>query len=984
MKKTLQAFFVLSALFAAATGAQAPPCSPCAGIIVDDPLAVTAALAAAPALEGEARLYLAWPVELSETASQAEALQATTRTVAEAGATPWLRLIFRTPSPILEHGVELARELTAAAAVAAQGGERTHLQILWQPSAGTFGPVEYAYLLKRASVAVVGARPGARVLTAALDPRPETLTAFYGEEVAAYLDGVALRPASPEVLIAAAAQLAELDPGRPVILDAAAWPAEPWSVLADAARADEWGLSLTLFQVPAEQQPLEAQALAPLKVLAREFQGDLSLDPSSRPTGAAEAWSFVRGEDLSLRVIARRPAGTESLQLTFPDPQLKRPAQIDTATGEVQDLFGQRRTETALEVDVDDAAPVTLLRLERMSAAELAGVEGVEEKLTVEGERQMPVEEILRRLQAFDDAQNRRYQHFRATNTTHLRFQFGTGVQSLEATFEGGFFFRQGEGYDWAWETFYINGVRWRGKTIPEIPLVQPEKAAARPLEIHFTKEYSYRLRGTEVVDGRDCWVVDFSPAVAVEPGRTLFQGTVWIDREHFGRVRTRALQLGLEGEVLSNEETVSFTPVLTDGSPGPWTPESLWLPLRSVGQRLLNILNATTVVEQETLLTALEIDGAGFEEQRQAALASDVTMVRDTDKGVRYLVKDETGERVVQEGFSKSRRFLVAGVFYDESQDYPLPLGGIDYFSFDFRGTGKQVNIFFAGPLLVANIADPNLFGSKWDAGANLFALGIAGTDTVFRNNQEVVAEEVKSRPTRFSFFLGHPLGSRGKLDLTYSLRHTDFSRSKDAAEEFLLPQDHFVHVFQVETRYNRSGFRMKAEGSYNQRSDWQAWGLPGSAERDAFDPDTEQYTLWKAAVAKTWWLPSFQKFGIELEYLDGQNLDRFSKYEFGFFSDSRVHGYQSGRVRATQALGAHVSYGFELGELMRLQLIGDAVQATDEEAGLKDELLAGIGIEGTFLGPWSTVVNLDLGFALAGPDDGYAVFLTFLKLFK
>ncbi|MCB1034361.1 MAG: hypothetical protein KDD47_11075, partial [Acidobacteria bacterium] len=234
------------------------------------------------------------------------------------------------------------------------------------------------------------------------------------------------------------------------------------------------------------------------------------------------------------------------------------------------------------------------------------------------------------------------------------------------------------------------------------------------------------------------------------------------------------------------------------------------------------------------------------------------------------------------------------------------------------------------------------------------------------------------------FSLFLGHPLGSYGKLDLTYSARYTDFSRADDTAEDFVLPQDGFTHRLTLEAKYNRSGYRLRAEGSLLQRSDWQPWGLPGSPELDAFDPDTEKYTLWNVAVAKTWWLPKFQKISTELEYLDGRNLDRFSKYQFGYFADSRTHGYQGDRVRAEDALAAHLSYGFEVGELLRLQAIGDVALANDAESGLEDELLAGFGIEGNFLGPWQTIVNLDLGVALAGPDDGFTVFLTFLKLFK
>ena len=84
-------------------------------------------------------------------------------------------------------------------------------------------------------------------------------------------------------------------------------------------------------------------------------------------------------------------------------------------------------------------------------------------------------------------------------------------------------------------------------------------------------------------------------------------------------------------------------------------------------------------------------------------------------------------GERVVKEGFDTNKLFALGGVFYDDALDYPLPLAGVNYFTFDFKGTGKQVNVFFAGALLTANIAEPRLFGSRFDAGANAFALAIA-----------------------------------------------------------------------------------------------------------------------------------------------------------------------------------------------------------------------------------------------------------------
>jgi hypothetical protein len=57
---------------------------------------------------------------------------------------------------------------------------------------------------------------------------------------------------------------------------------------------------------------------------------------------------------------------------------------------------------------VTEPGPVTVLRLGRAGVEELGEVAGVEERLEVASERQIPVEEVLRRLQAFEDAQARR------------------------------------------------------------------------------------------------------------------------------------------------------------------------------------------------------------------------------------------------------------------------------------------------------------------------------------------------------------------------------------------------------------------------------------------------------------------------------------------------------------------------------------------------------------------------------------------------
>ncbi|HSM14484.1 MAG TPA: hypothetical protein VLA66_10500 [Thermoanaerobaculia bacterium] len=969
----LRLLLPLCALIAAAgAGAATPPCLPCAAIHVEDPYALLPAVAAAPRLEPDARLYVAWDVPLDASATPAAG-----HALASVGATPWLRTTFRTPSPLVEHEDALALELEVLADLARSAIPRGHFQIVWAGDAGGTKPsaAEYAYLVKRAAVALGGADPDARILAGPLPSDTDWLGDFFSQQAGAYLDGVVLSARPAPKLDAAVAVLATLAPGTPPSLEGVAMPARPASMLAEAARAAAAGFPVALFESGAA---VDTATLAPLVVLANEFRGELSIDPGTVPTGARDAWSFVRGEDLGLRVVVVPEPGADRVELSFPDPQLRDPSRVLLPEGELAPLFGYRRTASSLEVEVADPAPAELLQLSRASIEEL---EGIADEVTVESERTIPVEEILRRLQEFEDRQDRTIRHWQAVNSTTLRFQAASGVQAIEATFEGAIFYRPGEPFDWAWQRFLINGVEWKGDSIPEIPLIQPEKAAAMPLEIRFTRDYRYRLRGTEVVDGRDCWVVEFEPAVALE-GKTLFQGAVWVDRETFARVRTRALQLGLQGEVISNEETIQYSPVDAAGQPAPWSPRSFVLPLRTVGQQLLSIVNTATVVEREVLLSSVVVNGPGFDADRERTLASDTTMVRDTDAGLRYLVKEGApeGDRVVKEGYDTSKLFVLGGVFYDDSLDYPLPLAGVNYFDLEFGGAKRQLNAFFGGVLGIVNYADPRFLGSRIDLGVDVFAFAIKTTDQLFRDEVESPLEEVEQRPARATLNFGFPLGSFVKVSSLYRVEWNDFGRTDNTAPEFVMPQDHFLQTVGLGVQFARSGYRLDLEAAWNSRSDWEFWGLPGNGE---FDPDQKDYLTWEVSAAKNWYLPNFRKLGLEVNWAGGENLDRFSKYQFGFFGGNRVHGYQIGKVRAEEALAAHATYGFELGNLIRLDGVADAAWATDDTSGLDHELLAGVGLQGTFMGPWETLISLDLGTPVAGPDDGVVAYVVFLKLF-
>src|SRR4029078_9229924 len=57
-----------------------------------------------------------------------------------------------------------------------------------------------------------------------------------------------------------------------------------------------------------------------------------------------------------------------------------------------------------------------------------------------------------------------------------------------------------------------INGIAFRGSTVPRLPIIQPERVASPPLAITLSDVYRYRLNGRETLGGILCYTVGFEP----------------------------------------------------------------------------------------------------------------------------------------------------------------------------------------------------------------------------------------------------------------------------------------------------------------------------------------------------------------------------------------------------------------------------------------------------------------------------------------
>ncbi|MEO6259137.1 MAG: hypothetical protein ABIP63_02265, partial [Thermoanaerobaculia bacterium] len=721
----------------------------------------------------------------------------------------------------------------------------------------------------------------------------------------------------------------------------------------------------------------------------RALIGEYAFDPSSRAESldskgsrlADPVLTFVRGEDLRTVVIPRGDAGASTIA-SLPGDFYIRPRRVD-GSGE-REITDVGRKNGRFLIGIQPVRKPFALTVEHNDNPQ-ANV--TKDALDVATQRGITVEEIIRNHQAYKSYQDSIQPRYIARDTTKLRFTM-QGGEAVEAAIAGDYFADPQGRADWVWQDFFLNGVRWKYGKIPELPLIQPEKVTQLPLDIHLTNEYRYQLIRETSVAGYKTYEVRFDPPAKAPAGLPLYRGTIWVDQRTWARVKLSMIQLNLAGEILSNEENVTFQPFareshapLTSAEVATTDPrEILWLPLEVGAQQVISAAGRASVVLRSTTFTDFRIDPQEYEARLKEASASDARMVRETRGELRYLEKTATGERVVKEGFETSRKFLLGGIHHDAGLQYPVvPLGGIDYFNFDLFHKGIQANVFFAGVIVAANVTNPNVANTRTNVGLDFFGIAVPTTNAMYRNGREQLGESVKTLPASLSLRAGHSFLQFGKIDASVGVSHLTYQRSEDTAPSFAVPADTFVISPSIDAQYARYGYTIAGSYSYSRRTSWKPWGFLSE-----YNPDQKSFTDYGVSLAKSFYLPKFQRIGADVSYLGGQRLDRFSKYELGFFGTRRIHGIRSGSVRAEKAIIAHLSYGFVFSNAIRMEAFYDHGMLTDKLAGYRNEPFQGIGLAGQTVGPYGTLLRLDLGRMVGrNAQKGFVANVVFLKLF-
>jgi hypothetical protein len=741
-------------------------------------------------------------------------LDAPLRAAAAAG----LRVVVRLGDDTLPAGAEA--DPLWAARIGALARHAAPAPVAWQileEAPRRLTPHRYAYLLKLAAVAVRSARPGTRVVSPPLLAGDAAWAAglLGGGDAAPYLDVLAAR--DPDAL---GAVLDVRDAAHP---RAAVWvtdaPVDPLALRPSAARA--W---LESYSRGAEVVLFAAAPAGPAVDLGAHLTWLRGLlPPGIAPASAAALPLAIRGRDATGEAMLRTlvfydPAGRLGIAAYRLAEGAPGPAAGGAEPGpEAPPAAAALAVRSPLaSLDIVDPAAMTDMRLGgpvgpgstatvaargdylvlrfRIAAAAIP----VQESERVAAAAELSAAEIIARQREFHAAQDARLRHYRADATVAIHYRIASLAQTVDVTTENRLYVR-GTQQDYEQTALYVDGALWRGRTPPYLPFIQPDKVSEVPLAIVLDEGYRYALVGRERWDGRDCYVLEFEPATAE---RSLYRGRVWIDARTFARVRMDAVQEGLKEPLRANQIDYRFGPVA--GPDGDY-----WLPVEVIGQMVFEVLGYNLVVERRVLHAGFRVNDEGFEAALQAAYASTRPLYRETEDGY-YRLDVVDGVPRTRDASTLRNAFILGGVSIGDGGDVGSAFAGVNWFDFDFRGSGTQFNLAWAGPFADISWTDPAVTAAgpgrrplSFTAQGSFNALG--QRDKIARLDDTPRAEYVNVIRETVRGALAVPMGHHFKWTVEARATYLDFRARDETDDAFVLPPSTLERGGLLRLEFNR-----------------------------------------------------------------------------------------------------------------------------------------------------------------------------------
>jgi hypothetical protein len=641
------------------------------------------------------------------------------------------------------------------------------------------------------------------------------------------------------------------------------------------------------------------------------------------------------------------PENATPLDVALNVPIEGTPVVIDLSKGTQGPAGAYRREGQTVHVQAPQTGRAMLLDFNADASEVFA------QRSEVSAERLLSVDEVIARHRLQQASQDNLLQHYSARVVMEQHFRPTVADPGYDVVTENRYYSGQ-DGVEWEELSFSVNGSHW-GANRPPFPLLQPEKVLSLPLQLRFGEDYRYRLDGVERVDGFDCYVVAFTP---VAGNQSLYRGTVWIDRRTFARIRVKAVQTNLSAPVVSNEEIQRYRPVASvDGQP-------LVLFEGMTARQIVMIAGRNLLVEKTVTFSDFVVNGTDFTTAREAARRSDRIMYRETDQGLRYYVK-EGGTRVVSDRATQKAKAMAMGVTIDPSFAFPLPIFGINYLNFALGGRqDSQLAMLFAGVLAAINIQRPKIAHTPFDASLDLFVIAVPSSDRVHDAAGERSAERVITWPETTGLNFGWQYTPFQKATFQYQFRFDGYHKDTTTTDAFQVPSSTTTNGVGGAYEYRRWGYSFVANGAWYKRAGWKPWGLrDAAAAGGGLEEPQSTYVRYSGSLSRDVYLGLFQKLHFNAAYFGGEHLDRFSRYQFGLFDDTRIHGVPASGLRFDDLAMVRGSYTFNIFEQYRIDLFLERAYGRDRAATRDWQSLTGTGVALNVRAPLGTILRADLG---------------------
>jgi hypothetical protein len=643
------------------------------------------------------------------------------------------------------------------------------------------------------------------------------------------------------------------------------------------------------------------------------------------------------------------------------------------------------KTEHGFEQSCLCTHEYALISIHRESESDQAVYNTVE----VKGRLELSVEEIIARWQQNREAQKQRLENYMASSFLSLHFESTTLEPGFDFSMQLKQFFSRNGPTELAQKEFYINGVKFGKNHEFPLPEIEPEKVMTQPLELKLNERYDYKLLGTEQVDGATCYVVEVNPKARAETkGEALYSGKIWIDGTTFREVKLYLSERGVKSNVLVNVETQNFELVRDDKG-------NQFNLLRSISaQQLLNAAGRDFVLQRKLQFSDYVINTPNFNAALAAEHSSEDPMYRDTDQGLRSLRK-KNGERVVADQSAKSIKSRVAGLMYGGTFNFPIPFFGTSTVDFDFHHTGAQLSTFFAGPILISDLSKQ--VRPKFRVALDLALSGLPGQNRIYGNNTELIQGEVWTWEQTTGLRASWQASTHLSLTASTYFAYDNFLRTSQAAEQYQLPRNGLNVLPGFEIKYSRNGYVFDAQATRGERIGWRPFGCvslaqtpPGcgalssnssSSTPSSLPPENallvqrpqSGFTLYDADLNKDYYIRKFTKGGWDISYWGGNQLDRFSRYFPSFLTSPRLHGIPPGTDSFDAIAMANVHYGFNVMDLVRVDGMYAYARARNLDESLRFRKFDGLELNFNTPGPWTTLLQGTVSYALDGNIPRY-----------